>query len=83
MPDLTEITYFLFLVFLVVTAAITITFKNLVSALICYSVFNLVMVLIFVFLQAPDVAMAEAIIGLGITTSLYIVTISKTEENEE
>lgn len=75
--------YHLFLVLLVATAAISILFKNLINAIICLSIFNLAMVIIFILLQAPDVAMAEAIIGLGVTTALYIVTISKTRENEE
>ncbi|MFW5984861.1 MAG: Na(+)/H(+) antiporter subunit B [Halanaerobiaceae bacterium] len=67
-------------IFLIITASTAIFTTNLINSVISLSVFSGILVLIFVFLQAPDVAMAEAVISAGITTSFFIITINKTED---
>jgi uncharacterized MnhB-related membrane protein len=44
---------------------------------------SLVASIIFYFLQAPDVAMAEATIGAGLTTGIFIFAIRRTVRQEE
>ena len=39
--------------------------------------------ILFYFLQAPDVAMAEASIGAALTAAIFIVAIARTERYEE
>jgi uncharacterized MnhB-related membrane protein len=75
--------YYLFLLLLVISAVFSIASKNLLCSVIFMSLFNLFMVIIFLLLQAPDVAMAEAVVGMGFTTALFIITISKTKEEEK
>ncbi|MTI96604.1 MAG: DUF4040 domain-containing protein [Firmicutes bacterium] len=75
--------YYLFLGFMILTALFSILYTNLLNALVCFSLFNLAMVVVFLLLQAPDVAMAEAVIGLGLTTALFIVAVSRTRERAD
>lgn len=69
------------LLLLTVAAAIVVVFAdNLVSSVIGLSIFSSSLVVIFVIFQAPDVALTEIVIGSGITTGLFIITIDKTKE---
>ena len=67
------------LLFLVVTAIYTVFARSPINALISMSVFSINLTVVFIIMQAPDVAMAEAVIGLGLITAFYVVTINKTE----
>lgn len=49
--------------------------KDLISSVISFAVFSLMMALEFYFLQAPDVAIAEAAIGAGLSTTIYIIAL--------
>ncbi|MCD6101510.1 MAG: DUF4040 domain-containing protein, partial [Candidatus Cloacimonetes bacterium] len=39
--------------------------------------------ILFYFLQAPDVAMAEASIGAALVTAIFVIAIRRTERHEE
>ncbi|MFH1826028.1 MAG: hydrogenase subunit MbhD domain-containing protein [bacterium] len=67
-----------FLVILIVTALTTILLNDLLKATIVLAVFSLVLTFLFFSLHAPDLAMAEAAIGAGVSTVLFVVAISKT-----
>ena len=68
---------------LIVTAVLVISFKDLLSSAISFSAFSLLLALEFYLLQAPDVAIAEAGIGAGLTTAIFIVAIRGTKRYEE
>jgi energy-converting hydrogenase B subunit D len=70
----------LLLAFLVGTAAYAIFSRSLISSIIALSVFSTNVAALFVILQAPDVAMTEAVIGTGLVTAIFIVTLNKIEE---
>ncbi len=74
--------YYAFLLLLVITAVYSVISRNLLCSIIFISLFNLFMVIVFLLLQAPDVAMAEAVVGMGFTTALFTIAISKTKEEE-
>ena len=76
---MTAIILNLLLLFLILTAVVAVFSKNILNAVITLSVFSGILVVIFIFLQAPDVALAEAVIAAGLTTSFFIITINKTE----
>jgi multicomponent Na+:H+ antiporter subunit A len=44
---------------------------------------SLISSVIFYFLHAPDVAMAEASVGAALTSAVFIIAIKKTERYEE
>lgn len=71
------------LLFLIILALAVVQSKDLLAATMIFSVYSLVMAIIFTRLQSPDVALTEATVGAGITTMLFIVTIIKTTRRED
>jgi uncharacterized MnhB-related membrane protein len=67
---------------LVVTAVTAVRLKNLLAAAIALGGFSLILSLEFYVLQAPDVAMAEAAVGAGLTTALFVLAIKRTSDEE-
>lgn len=67
------------LVGLIVSSVAALTQKKLLNAVIIFSVFGLIMSLIWVSLQAPDLAITEAAVGAGVTGVLLFLTLKKTE----
>jgi len=73
-----------FLILLMLTAAIAASvFRDLISAVIAAALVSLIASILFYFLQAPDVAMAEAAIGAALTTAIFIIAIRRTKRYEE
>ena len=68
---------------LIVTAVLIISFKDLLAAALAFAAFSLLLSLEFYLLQAPDVAIAEAGIGAGLTTAIFIIAIRGTKRYEE
>ncbi len=69
-------------IFLVVCAITVIFLKDLLSAIMVFSVFSLSMAIEWVRLNAVDVAITEAAVGAGITTVLFMAVLSKTVRKE-
>jgi uncharacterized MnhB-related membrane protein len=44
---------------------------------------SLLVSLVFLLLQAPDVAMSEAAIGAALTMAIYIIAVKKTEREDK
>lgn len=57
--------------------------KNLLYAVVSTGVVSLGLSLFFFILQAPDVALTEAAIGVALTTIIFIITIRNTTTKEE
>jgi uncharacterized MnhB-related membrane protein len=73
-----------FLVILMLVGAIAASiFRDLISAVIAAALVSLIASILFYFLQAPDVAMAEAAIGAALTAAIFIIAIRRTERYEE
>ena len=53
--------------------------KDLLVAIIMFSSFSFLMAVLWLVLQATDVALTEAAIGSGITTLLFLAVLSKTQ----
>ncbi|MCK4448553.1 MAG: DUF4040 domain-containing protein [Candidatus Marinimicrobia bacterium] len=72
------------LVIVMLVAAISAgIFKNLLNAVIAAGFVSFIAAILFYFLQAPDVAMAEASIGAALTVAIFIIAIRKTNRFEE
>ncbi|MCD6172078.1 MAG: DUF4040 domain-containing protein [Thermoplasmata archaeon] len=70
--------------FLAIASALyAIKTKDLLSAAISMGIASLVVSIMFLLLQAPDVAITEASIGAGLTMAVFIYAIGKTERWEE
>lgn len=70
-------------IILIIAAILTIHYKDLVAAVVASSVVSLIASIYFYILQAPDVALTEAAIGVGLTTIIFMITIRKTRRMEE
>ncbi len=57
--------------------------KDLLGAVIVFSVYSLLMSVLWLVLKTPDVALTEAAIGAGITSILFIAVIGRTERFEK
>ena len=65
------------LVGLVIFAILTVNTANFRRAVIYSAVFSLILSLSFLYYQAPDVAIAEAVIGSALASVLYLVALRK------
>ena len=77
-----EIFNALLLIFLVVCAITVAQLRDLLSGVIVFASYGLIMAIIWLQLSAPDVALTEAALGTGVTTLLLIATVSKTRRTE-
>ena len=57
--------------------------KDLLYAVIATGIISLILSILFYLLQAPDVALTEAAIGVALTTIIFIITIRNTVRHEE
>ena len=65
------------LTFLVVCALAVSASRNLLNAVIIFMAYSLVMAVLWVLLQAPDLAVTEAAVGAGVTSVLFFVTLQR------
>lgn len=65
------------LVFLIGAAISVSIIKDLLGAIIVFTVYSLLMAIIWQQLNAPDLAITEAAVGAGITTLLFVLTLKK------
>lgn len=79
---MTELLNILLLLFLIICAIGVAYMRDLLSAVILFSAFGLVMAIVWQQLSAPDVAMVEAALGTGVASLLMIAAISKTKRAE-
>ncbi len=79
---MTELLNVLLLLFLIVCAIGVAYIRDLLSAVILFSSFGLIMAIVWQQLGAPDVAMVEAALGTGVAALLMIAAISKTRRAE-
>lgn len=78
MIDLYLVGQFLIVTGLIIAALVIYILKDLLSAAIAFGVFSFLLSLEFYLLQAPDVAIAEAGIGAGLTTAIFVIAIRST-----
>ena len=71
---------YLLMGFLIVCAVSVSFSKNLLNSILIYMSFSLVMSVIWVILESPDLAITEAAVGAGLTSILFIITLKKIHE---
>ena len=65
---------FLFLIVCAVAASLS---KSLLNSILIFMTYSLVMSIIWVILESPDLAITEAAVGAGVTTVLIVLTLKK------
>ena len=72
------LTFEYILLFFLVVCAIAVSFsKNLLSSIIIFMSYSLIMSIIWIMLESPDLAITEAAVGAGVTSLLFFVTLKK------
>ena len=69
-------------ILLIAAAIYSIMQKDLLFAVLGTGVVSLILSIFFYMLQAPDVAITEAAIGIALTTIIFIITIRNTTRDE-
>lgn len=80
MSDLFDI---VMLTLLIATAITVARARDLLAAVVIFSMYSLTMTLVWQHRGAPDVAMTEAAVGAGVTTVLFLITIARTTRREK
>ena len=61
-----------------VLCAIAVSFsQNLLNSILIFMSYSLVMSIIWIMLESPDLAITEAAVGAGVTSLLFFVTLKK------
>lgn len=61
-----------------IICAISVSFsKNLLNSLLIYMSFSLIMSILWICLESPDLAITEAAVGAGVTSILFFTTLRK------
>lgn len=71
------------LTLLLVSAFMAIRMRDLLASVVILGIFSLLMALMYLLLDAPDVALTEAAVGAGIATVLFLGTLSFTEREHK
>ena len=67
-----------------VICAIAVSFsKNLLRSILIFMSYSLMMSVIWILLESPDLAITEAAVGAGVTSLLFFVTLKKIHAMEE
>ncbi|MCI7813626.1 MAG: hydrogenase subunit MbhD domain-containing protein [Lachnospiraceae bacterium] len=72
-----ELLHYILLGFLVVCAISVSLSKNLLNSILIYMSYSLIMSIIWILLESPDLAITEAAVGAGITSVLFFLTLKK------
>ncbi|WP_053954920.1 hydrogenase subunit MbhD domain-containing protein [Inediibacterium massiliense] len=72
-----EIFSVVMILFLIGSAVAVSIMKDLLGTIIVFTVYSLVMAILWQQLNAPDLAITEAAVGAGITTVLFVLTLKK------
>ena len=78
MSSFVEIIHISSLVMMIIASFLAVVFKRLLPSIVALSVASLLLSLEFFLLHAPDVAIAEAAIGAGLTMAIFIFAIRGT-----
>ncbi|MCI8947130.1 MAG: DUF4040 domain-containing protein [Lachnospiraceae bacterium] len=74
---------YLLMGFLVLCAIAVSLSRNLLNSILIYMSYSLIMSMIWVILESPDLAITEAAVGAGVTSILFFVTLKKIHAIDE
>ena len=74
---------YILIAFLLICAISVCITNNLLVSLIIFTAYSLVMSVVWLFLESPDLAITEAAVGAGITSILFFITLVKVDKMDE
>ena len=61
-----------------IVCAVSVAFtKDLLTSIVIFMSYSLIMCIIWILLQSPDLALTEAAVGAGVTSILFFITLKK------
>ena len=61
-----------------IVCAVSVAFtKDLLTSIVIFMSYSLIMCIIWILLQSPDLAITEAAVGAGVTSILFFLTLKK------
>lgn len=72
-----EVFGYILLSFLVVCAIAVALSKNLLTSIVIFMAYSVIMSIIWMILESPDLAITEAAVGAGVTSVLFYITLKK------
>ena len=66
------------LTFLLVCAIGVSLTKNLLASVVIFMSYSLILCILWFLLESPDLAITEAAVGVGVTSTLFFITLRKT-----
>ena len=67
----------LMLLFLIVCAVAVCVTKDLLTSVVIYMAYSMVMSVVWIILESPDLAITEAAVGAGVTSLLFFLALKK------
>jgi len=74
---------YILLAFLVICAVSVSFSRNLLNSILIFMSYSLVMSIVWILLESPDLAITEAAVGAGVTSLLFFVTLKKIHAMQE
>ncbi len=71
------------LLLMIAASVYSIVQKDLLYAVMATGIISLILSVLYYLLQAPDVALTEAAIGVALTTIIFVITIRNTVRMED
>ncbi len=68
---------YILIAFLLICAISVCLVDNLLVSLIIFTAYSLVMSVVWLFIESPDLAITEAAVGAGVTSILFFITLQK------
>ena len=77
-----SILFFIFILLIAAALAVTIT-RKILPAVLVFMFYSLLMAVVWLLFESPDLAITEAAVGAGITSVLFFVTLRRIGVLEE
>ena len=67
----------LMLLFLIVCAVAVSVTKDMLTSVVIYMAYSMIMSIVWITMQSPDLAITEAAVGAGVTSLLFFLALKK------
>jgi len=68
---------------LIVSLVVAAETRDLLVAIVALGIIGLIVAIYFYLLQAPDVAMTQAVVGISLAAAFYVLGVRRTKRFEE
>lgn len=78
-----DILPYILLTFLLICALFACLSKKLLTSIVIFMSYSVIMSIIWILLESPDLAITETAVGVGVTSILFFVTLKKIHAIDE